>query len=76
MKRKSEKKPLKRFVPEDMRRTAGKTHRGEGPVKATHSVAIGEGSSQDSQEGTTGTGVSTRRRGKSPGSHGGKSTRR
>jgi hypothetical protein len=60
-----------------MRRTA-KTHRGEGPVKATHSVA--PGSSQDhSQEGATGSGtslVSTRRRGKSPGSHGGKSTRR
>ena len=51
-----------------MRRTT------KGPVKATHTVAIGDGALDGAQE--TGGSGTARRRGKSPGSHGGKNTRR
>ena len=46
----------------------------KGPVKATHTVAIGDGALDGAQE--TGGSGTARRRGKSPGSHGGKNTRR
>ena len=47
-----------------------KANTGKGPVKATHTVAISEHSTSSEEHSVS------RRRGKSPGSHGGKNTRR